>query len=81
MSYFSEVIKPEMEAAQAEVENMLQSVQKSIDELEEELKQRSIGQHKYGFWTMKNGVKIAYKDMTETHIKNCIAMMKRNWDL
>lgn len=80
MSYADDMMA-EAISYEAEYEVMVAKVRKSLNELEEELNQRSIGQHKYGFWTTKNGIKIAYKDMTESHIKNCIAMMKRNWDL
>ena len=77
MSYYSEVVEPEMYAGMA----LLEIAEHSLNELEKEVRQRSIGQHHYGFWKMKNGQHIAYKDMTDAHLNNAIAMLKRNWGL
>lgn len=36
--------------------------------------------YKY-MWTMKNGERIAVKDMTTSHIQNCINLLKRRKEL
>ena len=32
------------------------------------------------FWTMKNGEKINVDDMTESHLRNVLKMIMRNYD-
>ena len=72
LEYILENLEPESYTTFAPFE----IVEHHLNELEEEIRQRSIGQHHYGFWTMKNGQRIAYKDMTNTHLKNVIIMLK-----
>ena len=82
MSYYSEGLEPEMYAGEIYAGLALFEIAKRrLNELEEEARQRSMGRHHRGFWTMKNGQRIAYKDMTDTHLSNAIAMLKRNWGL
>ncbi len=47
-------------------------------EIEQELiYARAASEAESGFWTMKDGTRIHVSQMTDKHIKNCLAMLNR----
>lgn len=40
---------------------------------------RAVQEAREGNWTMRDGTTIHVTKMTDSHIRNCIAMLERNW--
>ena len=70
MSYGTELARESL----IDSEMFYVQVKQTLELLETELLLRKHGKHLSGFWKTKDGQKIPYSEMTETHLKNSIRL-------